>query len=346
MAFTVAMVLPLQGPGGIYAPSAEAVMGLAVSEINAAGGIRGNQLETIMIDGGAPQTQVHGEVSLLLNRGNIQAISGWHISSVRNTLAPLVAGRIPYLYPALYEGGEQRSGIYCTGEVPSNQLEPALRWLRNEENIKKWFVVGDNYVWPRQTFAALKEKVSEHGLKIVGSAFIEGSEHLDPVLDAISKSSCDGVLMLMVGHNAALFNRAFSARGLHQNTIRLSPLMEENTLLASGSEATTGLYSTAAYFRNLATADAMGLMSRYQRKQGITAPTLNSPAESCYEALYALRHLVDRAGSSEVADIDATIDGTSFSAGRGDVVFEGNQLRQPLYLAEADGLEFDVVATL
>ncbi|MCV9996191.1 substrate-binding domain-containing protein [Paeniglutamicibacter sp. ZC-3] len=346
MAFTVAMVLPFQGPGGIYGPSAEAITELAVSEINADGGVLGDQINTIMVDGGAPRSQVHAEVSRLLTEDKIQAVSGWHISSVRNALAPLVAGRIPYLYPSLYEGGEQRSGVYCTGEVPSNQLEPAMRWLRNQQNVRKWFVVGDNYVWPRQTYAALKDRVTEQGIEFVGSSFIEGSQHIDTALDSISKSSCEGVLMLLVGHNAAVFNRAFSARGLHEKMIRLSPLMEENTLLASGSEATVGIFSTAAYFRSLVTMDAMDLMSRYHRRQGVTAPMLNSPAESCYEALYGLRHLVDRAGSSNVKDIDAKIDGTAFSAGRGTVVFEGNQLRQPLYLAEADGLDFDVVATL
>jgi ABC-type branched-subunit amino acid transport system substrate-binding protein len=346
MAFTVAVVMPLQGAGGLYAPSAEALVDLAVTEINADGGLGGKLLESIIIDAARPITEVGAEVHALLQGGKIQAVSGWHVSTVRHAIAPLLKNRVPYLYPAVYEGGEDRSGIYCTGEVPALQLEPSMRWLHKHRGVRRWFVVGDDYIWPRQTSMQIREYAAYLALEIAGETFISEAGDIARALDGIARTGSDGVLMLMVGQNAVDFNRQFARRGLQEKAVRLSPLLEENALLATGPSATANLFSTAGYFRSLGTPEAMDLLGRYQANQGLIAPALNSPAESSYEALHLLRQLVHRAGSAEVNAIDASISGSLFNTARGSVVFEGNQLRQQIYLAEASGVDFTVVAQL
>jgi urea transport system substrate-binding protein len=346
MAFTVAVVMPLQGAGGLYAPSAEALIDLAVAEINADGGVGGKHLDTVIVDAGLPLAQVRSEVRALVGLAKIQAVSGWHVSTVRHAIAPLLRDRVPYVYPAVYEGGEDRSGIYCTGEVPARQLEPAMRWLHQHRGVRRWFVVGDDYVWPRQTSALVKGYAANLGLEIAGDAFLHEEAQIGSALDAIGRTGADGVLMLMVGQNAVAFNRQFARRGLPRKAVRLSPLLEENALLATGPGATANLFSTAGYFRSLGTSEALDLLGRYQANQGRIAPALNSPAESSYEALHLLSRLVHRAGSAEVNAIDASIDGSSFATARGTVTFEGNQLLQSIYLAEAFGVDFTVVASL
>jgi urea transport system substrate-binding protein len=346
MAFTVAVVMPLQGAGGLYAPSAEALIDLAVSEINADGGVGGKHLDTVIVDAGLPAAQVRSQLRSLVEESRVQAVSGWHVSTLRQVIVPLLNGRVPYLYPAVYEGGEDRSGVYCTGEVPARQLEPAMRWLSQHRGVRRWFVVGDDYVWPRQTSALVRSYAGNIGVEIVGDAFLWEAEQMGSALDAIGRTGADGVLMLMVGQNAVVFNRQFARRGLQAKAVRLSPLLEENALLATGPGATTNLFSTAGYFRSLGTSEALDLLRRYQANQGHIAPALNSPAESSYEALHLLRHLVRRAGSAEVRDIDARVDGSSLSTARGTVTFEGNQLKQSIYLAEAFGVDFTVVASL
>lgn len=346
MAFTVAVVMPLQGAGGLYAPSAEALTELAVAEINADGGVGGVPLDTVVVDAGLPVSRVRSELRALLEHGRVQAVSGWHVSSLRNAIAPLLKGRIPYVYPAVYEGGEVRSGIYCTGEVPGRQLEPAMRWLHRHRGVRRWLIVGDDYVWPRRTSALIKGYAANLGLEFADEKFLRDEGDIESALDAIGRTGADGVLMLMVGQNAVAFNRQFARRGLASKAVRLSPLLEENTLLASGPRATANLFSTAGYFRCLATSEALDLLGRYQANQGRIAPALNSPAESSYQALHLIRQLVQRAGSAEVRTLDACINGSSFSTARGKITFEGNQVHQNIYLAEAIGVDFVVVASL
>lgn len=346
MAFTVAVVMPLQGAGGLYAPSAEALIDLAVAEINADGGVGGKRLETVIIDAGLPVSRVRSELRALMGQSRIEAVSGWHVSTVRHAIAPLLTGRVPYVYPAVYEGGESRSGVYCTGEVPAGQLEPAMRWLHRHRGVRRWFVVGDDYVWPRQTSFLVQGYAADLGVEVAGEAFLSSKEQIGAALDAIARTGADGVLMLMVGQNAVAFNRQFARRGLPGKAVRLSPLLEENALLATGPGSTANLFSTAGYFRSLGTSEALDLLDRYQAHHGRIAPPLNSPAESSYEALHMVSRLVHRAGGANVDAIDASIDGSSFATARGTVSFEGNQLRQDIYLAEASGVDFSIVAAL
>jgi urea transport system substrate-binding protein len=343
----VAMVLPLRGPAGLFAPSCEAVAELAVAEINAAGGILGREVVSEVVDGGQAPSDVAAELGERVRAGAVDAVSGWHISSVREALVPALAGQVPYAYSALYEGGETRRGVFCCGETPDQQIAPALRWLRDEAGVRRWYVVGDDYVWPHVSARAVRTYARELGLDVVGQSFTElGAGHVEHLVTRVERSECDGVVMLLVGQDAVEFNREFSRRGLAQRLVRFSPLMEENMLLASGADATADLYVASSYFRSLATAGAMDLLDNYLHVHGVGAPALSSAAESCYEGLHALAALAGRAGSGHLDDWDAAVDGTAYDGPRGTVEFRGRQARQQVHLAVADGLDFDVLAAL
>src|SRR4249920_3791572 len=102
----MALVIPLQGPAGIYGPSCESCATLAMEEINDEGGVLGRELNLVPVDGGTPLATVATEVDALICAGAIEAVTGWHISAVREAIAPVIDGRVPYAYTALYEGGE------------------------------------------------------------------------------------------------------------------------------------------------------------------------------------------------------------------------------------------------
>ncbi|WP_018334747.1 substrate-binding domain-containing protein [Actinomycetospora chiangmaiensis] len=343
----VAMVLPLRGPAGLFAPSCEAVIRLAVDEINARGGIRGRRVVSEVVDGGRAPTAVAADVGARVTRGTVDAVSGWHISSVRRALVPAVTGRVPYAYPSLYEGGETRPGVFCSGETPDQQIAPALRWLRDELGARRWYVVGDDYVWPRVSARAVHGFARELGLDVVGQSFTPlGAGRVGRLVDRVERAACDGVLMLLVGQDAVEFNREFARRGLADRLVRFSPLMEENMLLASGAEATENLFVASSYFRSLTTTGALDLLSGYLHAHGPDAPALSSAAESCYEGLRTLAALAERAADDRLDAWDAVVDGTAWEGPRGTVEFRGRQARQPVHLAVADGLDFDVITAL
>lgn len=343
----VGLLIPLQGPAGMFGPSCELCAQLAVQQINDEGGLLGREVGLRVIDAGAPPEIVGDEVDRLLRDGHVEALVGWHTSAVRRAVAPRVDGRVPYVYTALYEGGEVTPGVFMTGETPHLQVLAALQWMARETGVRHWDLVGDDYVWPRQTAATVVAAAATCGIEVHEQVFIRSGAHdHGPALRRLREGDADGVLMLMLGENGVRFNRQFARSHLDEKCVRLSPLMDENMLLGSGAASTRNLFSTAGYFEALTTSGSLDFGARYSRAYGPRAPVLSSMGESCYEGLMLLARIVMGAGSLEVGRLCATASGTSWESPRGEVWVRGQHLQQQIYLAEARGLDLDVIATL
>lgn len=345
--FTTALVVPLRGPAGIFGPSCELCAELAVEEINAAGGLLGRQVRLVPVDGGAPIAEVADEVDNLIATGQVQAVVGWHISAVREVLAARIAQRVPYVYTALYEGGERTPGVFLTGETPQHQLRPSLGWMARELGVRRWCVVGDDYVWPRRSAAASRGYARACRAEISSEIFVPlGTDDFHRTIRRIEESECDGVLMFLVGEDAVHFNRQFARAQLDERCVRLSPLMEENMLLSTGAENTERIYTAAGYFESLATAESLEFGARFARRFGVTAPVLNSLGESCYEGVQLLAELVRRARSPDVREICAVAQAARYEGPRGNVQLRNGHVDQQIYMAAASGLDFDILASL
>ncbi|MEZ3161527.1 substrate-binding domain-containing protein [Microbacterium sp. BWT-B31] len=345
----IGLAIPLQGPAGIFGPSCETAALLAAAQLNEHDGILDREVVIEVIDAGGSPQQTRRNVIAALRSGRAHAIAGWHLSSVREDLAPMLADYdVPYVYTSLHEGAHT-PGVLAVGETPSRQIAPGLDWLHREFGIRRWAVVGSDYIWPRNTARAMREHAKENGdLEIAHESFVGyGVRDFSHVIEALSASHAQGVVMLLVGRDAVLFNRQFAASGLDERMIRFTPLMEENMLLASGGEATRELYVAAAYFRNLTTQAALDLAGAYGAGFGSDAPVLNNAGESCYEGLYALAAAANKAQSLDSrAMLEGLEHGISYEGPRGPVVLTAAGADQQVHLARADRLEFEVLARL
>src|ERR1700691_6158289 len=101
-------------------------------------------------------------------------------------------------------------------------------------------------------------------------------------------------------------------------------------LLASGPDATKSSGAAAGYFETLTTPESMRFGARYASRFGAQAPPIGSPGESCYEGMLLLAALTARGRPC--------LDG--YAGARGALRLRGNHVEQPVYLAEAEGLEF------
>ena len=343
----VALVVPLSGSAGLFGPSSELCAELAVEEINAAGGLLGRHLRLVVVDGARSPAQVADEVDLLVSCGAVSAVVGWHISAVRQALVPRLSGRVPYIYTAVYEGGESAPGVFLTGETPRHQILPSLQWMAREFGVRRWGIVGNDYVWPRRSAAAAHTYMRACGAQVGDESFVRmGTTDFAGEIERLSSSGCDAVLMLLVGRDAVHFNRQFAEAQLDTRCLRLSPLMDENMLLATGATNTRGVFTSAGYFDSLDTTASLDFKARYTARYGSCAPVLNSPGESCYEGMRLLSELLERAGSAQVPAVCRAAVDTRYESPRGEVGLRDGHVDQTIYLAQAQGLELEVVARL
>ncbi len=340
----IALLAPLSGPAGLWGPSCQTSALLAAKEINAQGGIRGREVELVFSDAGRSPEIVTEETLALVVEGGAEAVIGMHISAVRVALVDALKGRVPYVYTPVYEGGEQNPGVFMIGETPALQLKPSIAWLAERRRARRWYLVGNDYVWPRVSHAAARRYVEGSGGKIVGEEFVPfDCSDYDSCLDAIRKAKADAVLVSMVGNDCVTFNRAFAEAGLAKHILRLSAASEENTLLGIGADKAENLFFAAGYLSNLQTPENQAFLDRYYAAFGADAPVPNTIGQSCYEGVRLYGELVRRAASFDVGALGAVSEGLSGFGARGNSRMRQRHLRTDIYMAEADGLDFKIL---
>ena len=340
----LAFVVPMQGTAGIYGPSCLACGTLAVERLNAGDGIGGRTVELTMVDAGREPRQVAAEVARLVRSGTVHGIAGWHTSAVRTAITRAIGGQVAYAFCAMHEGWDATPGVYMIGERPGNQLLPAMRWLSENVGAKRWAVVGNDYVFPRIT--ARTAQLGLHGTssRISAEYFLPlGTQDFGTILPAVERDEVDGVLMLLIGHDAIEFNRQFAQRGLDEKLLRLSTVLDENALLGAGAAANKEVYASAAYFDTSEEPVADDFCVNYYRRFGQFAPPLNAIGESCYESIMFLARLGSETGSLDLADVREIPEGKFFESPRGLQRMNGNLVDQDVHIAKADALRFRVL---
>jgi len=343
-AIKVGVLVPDSGAAGLFGPSTRNSAQLAADQINASGGINGEEVELIFADVGVPPAAAVQSAMQLWKGEGVQAFVGMHDSAVREAILGRIKGQIPYIYTPVYEGNACAPGLYSTGETPSQQLAPVIPYLQQLENVSKWYLIGYDYNWPRETNALAKQYITSAGGEVVGEEYVPFSvADFDASLQRIKASGADGVLITLVGGGSVSFNIAYASFGLDQQAIRLGTLIEENTLAGIGAANTKGLYSTSGYFKDLNTSDAIAFKNDYEQAFGGNAATLNTLGQSGYQGLKLLATLANAAGNLSVTDIDAIAQGTVFESPRGKGIVMGRHINQSIYLADGSSGTFKVI---
>lgn len=341
----VGVPIPMSGPGGMFGTPCRNVAEMALAEINARGGIAGRPLELFYIDAGTAPAEVAQAALRAWQGDGVEAFVGFHDSGVRGALNSVFQGQVPYVYCSLYEGGECSNGIVVMGETPTQQLQPVVPWLASELGVSKWYLIGNDYNWPRDTFSKAKDFIAAAGGTVVGEEYVPFTvDNFDSSIARIRESGADMVLMTLVGGSAVAFNRAFGSFGLGATVKRSSPGIEELTLAGIGAENSENLYVSAGYFNTVQTDGARNFVAAYAAAHG-SVGDLSFLSESVYEGMLALEAVGNRAGSVAIADFEAAVEGTTFTTPRGQIVLNGRHATQDIYLAKANGVDLEIVQT-
>ncbi|WP_282605333.1 substrate-binding domain-containing protein [Pelagibius sp. Alg239-R121] len=342
--YKVGLFIPTSGTAGIWGPSCRACAELAVAELNAEGGMDGRPISLTIVNAGNDPERVALEAEALREDGMIEAVVGMHTSDVREAIADRIAGSLPYVYTPLFEGGPAGQGVFCIGETPEQQLLPGLDWLSARFRLKRWFLLGNDYIWPRASHAAVHRHFRGGDRSIVGQAYLPfGTQNFAPVLERIRRAKPDGLLLSLVGDDCIRFNRVFARSRQAGKVIRFSCAVEENTLLGIGADSTDGLFAASGYFSTLDTAANGAFRERYHTRFGERGPMLNSIGEGLYEGLYFLRALSDVTQASDWTRLGTAL---PVKGPRGAVFQKEGRSQMPMYLAEARGHAFKLVDQL
>ena len=252
------------GPLAIGSTSLRDVELDAVERFNAAGGVLGHRIDPRAPDPRSRTDLFPKRAAALLDDGAVALFGCWSSAS-RKAVLPIVEERDSLLfYPVQYEGNETSRNVIYGGQVPNQQVLPALDWLRSAPGgeRKKFFLLGSDYVYPRTTNFIVRKWLAGTGVEIVGEEYVSlDSEDFAPLVARIRERGADCILNTVNGSgNIALF-ASLAEAGIDPAKLPLvSTSVSEDDLRSMPAAHVAGHWVLSSYFQTvdtLANADWM-----------------------------------------------------------------------------------------
>ena len=279
---------------------------LAIEEINAKGGVLGKKIQPVVED---PQSMVQvfaEKAKRLLLEEKVVAVLGCYTSASRQSVLPVFEeNNGVLLYPTLYEAQECSKNCFYTGAVPNQQLDDFVPWIINTLGRKKFYLIGANYIYPKETNREVKALLQKHGGTTVAEEYSPlGSTEFSTNINKIASSGCDIVFSDLVGDQIVAFYKQFKEFGITAKDIPIcTPITTEQEIAAMGAENAIGHYTSFNYFQSVDTPQNKSFVERYKAKYGKDAVT-NAVMEAAYFQTYFLAQAIAKVKST---DADALI---------------------------------------
>lgn len=293
----IGLILSHEGLAGIWTLGCQGGALLAAAELNAAGGVLGQEIEIVQVDSGETQGSAFKSAQRLALNENVDAVIGLQSSDLRPAVRRGLGGLAPYIYTPHYEGGFCGPGTAQLGITDGEVLNPSLEWMTRHRRAKRFFFVGNDYIWPRVAHGTTEEAVQRAGGRFVGEALLPfGLRNYDEVLGRIRQARPDVVVIAMLGEDSVCFNRAFADDGLSGNITRLNLAFEETQLLALADGGTENLFAAQSYFDASRGHGRDALAERYDAVYSGRRPTMTANSVQCYDAIYLVAALAREVG--------------------------------------------------
>jgi urea transport system substrate-binding protein len=325
----VGVLFSLTGGLSIIEKSLSDATLMAISEINAKGGVKGMKIEPILEDGASDPKTYNEKASKLVIRDRVPTVFGSYTSASRKAVLPVFERRNNlYFYPTYYEGFECSKNVVYTGAVPNQQLSNFIPWIVSTLGKKKFFIVGSNYIYPREMAKVSKILIEKAGAEWIADEYLElGHSEWGAMVNKIKTSGCDVVLSNVVGDSVVAFYREFKNQGLTHDKLPIcATVTSEIEIAAMGAEYAVGSFTSFPYFQAIDTDINKAFIERYRTFVKDPKAVTHHALESSYFQVYLWKQAVEKASAITPDAIREGVKGQEFDAPNGHVKIEPENL--------------------
>lgn len=272
----------------------------AIERINAAGGLLGHRLEIRAPDTRSRTALFPRRAEALLDEGAVALFGCWSSAS-RKAILPILEARETLLfYPVQYEGNETSRNVVYGGQVPNQQVLPAIDWLASAAGgaRKRVYLVGSDYVCPRTTNLIARRWFADEGIEVVGEEYLDlDQEDFDAVAKRIVASAADCILNTVNGSgNVPLFGALKQAGVDPVKVPMVSTSLSEDELRSVPRGEADGHWVLSSYFQTVDTPANREWMAGFRSEFGRDR-VFGDTMESAWNLIHLWKAAVERAGS-------------------------------------------------
>lgn len=321
---------------------------LAIEEINQAGGVLERPLIPVAYDPKGDATEYRKLATRLLVEDEVNVIFGCSRSSSRKAVLPVVERSNALLwYCSFYEGFEYSPNVIYTGAVPNqNSVQLAAYLMQNRG--KRFFLVGADYIYPRESNRVMRDMVEQYGGEVLDEIYlpiVASTVELKEVLSDIQALQPDVIFSTIVGESARKFYQLYRELRLDPQHMPIASLsMAEEEIRLIGPELCEGHITSATYFGSLQNESNRRFIDLWRQRFG-DRPT-STWSEMAYTQVHLFARALQRCGSMDRRKLVEAVHAVGFDSpeGRVSVDAENNHcyLTPRIGVCRSDG-QFDVV---
>jgi ABC-type branched-subunit amino acid transport system substrate-binding protein len=353
-AIKIGVITDQTGPLSFVGIANANVARLVIDDMNATGGLLGRPLELCLEDSATIDSVAEAKATKLVEHDRVDVVFGGIYSSTRQAIkaAAVTRGKKLYIYPEQYEGQECDPLIFCTGPVPTQQVEPLIPWLIRRSGAKKFYLPSADYIWPRLLNEKARAVVTAHGGVIVGEEYFP-LDHTDyaPTIERILSSGTEVVFNTTVPPGLTPFLEQLYDSGFTQRGGQIvCTYFDENFLNMVPAAHVEGLYSCLDYYQTVNDPFSRKLLAEFAaRFPGPAQFTGGSACSGLYRGLKLWEAAVKEAGTLDQGAVIRALDHARIGEGPGgpaEMVPGQHHVRMNMYIARARSGRFEVVEQL
>ncbi|MGA7787128.1 MAG: transporter substrate-binding protein, partial [Xanthobacteraceae bacterium] len=295
---------------------------MLIERQNAHGGLLGRPLEPVIVNPHSDPKAYAELARKLIADDKVAAIFGCWSSASRKEVLPIVERDNALLfYPSQYEGEESSRNIFYTGATPPQQAIPAVNFLLGQ-GIRRFFLVGTDYIYPRVTNAVLRGYLASKGISEFSERYTTlGQVDWRPVVEDIRRFARGGrtaIVATISGDANVHFFRELANAGISAAEIPVMSLsINEAELAALKHSNVSGHFVAWNYLHAFDTPENRAFIAEWRRFTGRPDAVTNDPMEATWIGFQLWAAAVEAAGTIDVDKVRDALGGRRITAPSG-----------------------------
>jgi len=321
---------------------------------NAKGGLLGRKLEAVVVDPASDWPLFAEKARELLDRQKVDVVFGCWTPVSRKSVLPVFEELNGLLfYPVQYEGEESSRNVFYTGAAPNQQAIPAVDYLMSQ-GVKRWVLLGTDYVYPRTTNrileAYLRSKgVSDNDLMINYTPF--GHSDWQSIVADVKRFGSTGsrtaVISTINGDANVPFYKELGNQGVSAENIPVIAFsVGEEELSGVDTGPLVGHLAAWNYFMSVEDDTNFDFIDQWHAFIGNEDRVTNDPMEAHYIGFNMWVKAVEKAGTTDPSAVQDAIIGVAVPNLSGGIstMMPNHHITKPVLIGEiqSDG-QFQVV---
>jgi urea transport system substrate-binding protein len=352
----VGILHSLSGTMAISESVLENTVLMLIEDQNKKGGLLARKLEPVIVDPASDPDMFAKDARELLSKKKVAVVFGCWTSASRKAVLPIFEQLNGLLfYPVQYEGEESSRNIFYSGAAPNQQAIPAVRYLMSRDGgeVRRWVLLGTDYVYPRTTNRILSAYLAEKGVSLDDIMTIYtpfGNSEWRGIVDRIKAFGSEGkktaVISTINGDANTYFYRELAAQHVDANEIPVMAFSIGERELLSAGIVPVGHLAAWSYFHAINSPENKLFVKMWADFNEQGDKITNDPMEATFIGFRMWAQAVVQASTTDVDAVRQAMYGQRIKAPSGfEVVMNTNHhLSKPVMIGKINSSgTFDVI---